>query len=353
MRLPALDVAPDRHLGALLDEVEALAERLATLVAEGTAPARDASLDAAAVATLRLDGSPIEAPVRLPEGSVPIDGTATGPARGGWLETLRSGAIGLDDAPDEVLMALEHRGARAGLDADHLAVTLRSDLPAALAALHRITTEGLLHPDVAGRARRSEQSVHDASIGRVLFFPVDPERIPERSAHLAAWLADTDAHPLVASGVLQHQLLEIHPYEAANGRLARTAARLLLRRADLDPGAAAQPEATLLADPIGYLDEVARARRLGSPMTFVSRWAEAVAAGLRAVLPALPADDVPGATRRFLAGAPVAFTLGDHRDAAGGRDGDAGLVHALDAGLVRRVVGTLGLRYRRTGGTEG
>lgn len=350
MRLPDLDVSPDRHLGALLDEVGALAVRLEELVAHGGAPDRDAALDAAAVATLRLDGSPIEAPVRLAEGSDPGDGTVTGPARGGWLETLRSGAVGLDEAPDEVLQALEHRGARAGLDADHLAVTLRSDLPAALAALHRISTEGLLHPDVAGRARRSEQSVHDASVGRVLFFPVDPDRVPERSAHLAAWLADTDAHPLVASGVLQHQLLEIHPFEAANGRLARTAARLLLRGAGLDPGAAAQPEAALLVDPIGYLDEVPRARRLGSPLTFVARWAEAVAAGLRDALPTLPTDEVPEATRRFLAGSPPAFTLGDHRDAAGGRDADAGLVRALDAGLVRRVLGTRGLRFVRTDG---
>jgi len=348
MRLPGLDVAPDRHLGALLDEVQGLAERLAGLVEQGVAPSRSAALDAAAVATLRLDGSPIEAPVLLPEGSDPGDGTATGPARGGWLETLRSGAVGLDEAPDEVLQALEHRGARAGLDADHLATTLRSDLPAALAALHRITTEGLLHPDVAGRPRRSEQSVHDASIGRVLFFPVDPDRVPERSAHLAAWLADTGAHPLVASGVLQHQLLDIHPFEAANGRLARTAARLLLRGAGLDPGAAGQPEAALLVDPIGYLDEVARARRLGSPTTFVARWAEAVAAGLRDALPTLPTDEVPAATRSFLAGAPVAFTLGDHRAAVTDADGDAGLVRALDAGLVRRVLGTRGLRYVRS-----
>lgn len=350
MRLPVLDVAPDRHLGALLDEVTDLAGRLSHQVAAGTAPRRGTALDRAAVATLRLDGSPIEETVRLPEGSDPGPGTTTGPARGGWLQTLRSGAVGLDEVPDEVLMALEHRGARAALDADHLAVTLRSDLPAALAALHRITSEGLLHPDVAGRLRRSDQSVHDASVGRVLFFPVDPDRIPERSAHLAAWVADTDAHPLVVSGVLQHQLLDVHPFEAANGRLARTAARLVLRGAGLDPEAVAQPEAALLADPIGYLDEVPRARRLGSPATFVARWAEAVAAGLRAALPPLPVEDVPRATREFLATCPPTFTLGDHREAAGGRDGDAGLVRALDAGLAQRVLGTGGLRFRRADG---
>lgn len=344
MTLPVLDVPTAGRLPALLAEVDEIAGRVP---AGGDLAA---ALDAAAVATLRLDGSPIERPMSLVDDLPPPPGTATGPARGGWLETLRSGAVGLDRAPDEVLMAVEHRGARTALAADDLAPRLRTELHEALPELHRRTTDGLLTPEVAGRPRRSEQSVHDASVGRVLFFPVEPDQVEARVGHLAAWLQDADAHPVVLSGVLHHQLLDVHPYEAANGRLARTAARLLLRAHGLDADGLAQPEAVLLDDAIGYLDDVARARRLRSPATFVLRWAEAVAAGLRAVAPPLPADEVPAATRRFLAErAGRGFTLGDHRDAAGGRGTDAALVAALDAGLAVRVLGTQGLHWRARG----
>ncbi|NIR39163.1 MAG: hypothetical protein GWN07_25110, partial [Actinobacteria bacterium] len=72
---------------------------------------------------LQLDGSPIRE-VPGPVGPPP-EGTGTGPARGGWLEVLRSGTRELVTVPDEVLLAVEHRGARAGLDATDLATSLR------------------------------------------------------------------------------------------------------------------------------------------------------------------------------------------------------------------------------------
>lgn len=189
--------------------------------------------------------------------------------------------------------------------------------------------------------------MHDASIGRVLFFPVEPHDVAARLDALATWAATTTAHPAVLAGVVHHQLLDVHPYEAANGRLARTAARLLLRAAGLDAGGHAQPEQVLLEDSIGYLDDVARARRLRSPRTFVERTVEATAAGLRLALPPTKIDDVPAATRAFLAGV-TRFTLADHRSAAGGREADAALVAAADAGLAARVIGTSGLHWRST-----
>ena len=338
----SLDVPGTAWLDSLLEEVETWAARLARVSPPPDVVA--AARDAAAVATLRLDGSPMTT-VPPPVQDLPV-GTATGPARGGWLEVLRAGTADLEEAPDEVLLAVEHHGARRGLDADDLAARLRSDTIQALRALHARVTDGLLAPEVAGTPRRTEQTVHDASIGRVLFFPVDPDRVAERLERLAAWVAASEAHPVVVSGVVHHQVLDVHPFEAANGRLARIAARLLLAAAGIDVPRVTRPEAVLLADSIGYLDEVARSRRLGDPTAFVTRWAEAVAAALRdgvRALGAAPDVEVPHVTVAFLADrAGTAFTLRDHREAGGH---DAGLHAALDAGLVQRVLGTRGLRW--------
>lgn len=338
----SLDVPTGPWLGRLLDEVDAWAEVVATATPDA-ATVSDAR-DRAAVATLRLDGSPLhDVPPRVED--LPV-GTVTGPARGGWLEVLRSGAADLDRAPDEVVLAIEHHGVRAGLAADDLATALREDPLDALRDLHRRMTDGLLAPATAGAPRRTEQAVHDASIGRVLFFPVDPAHIEERLDRLAAWVAAADAHPVVVSGVLHHQVLDLHPFEAANGRLARTAARLVLAGAGIDPLRVGQPEAALLDDSIGYLDEVARSRRLGDPGAFVARWAEAVSDGLRTSahrLGVAPEVEVPHATVAFLASrAGSSFTVVDHRHEGGT---DEGLDAALRAGLVRRLHGTRGLRW--------
>lgn len=338
----SLDVPGSPWLDQLVDEVDRWAGILA-----GHTPGDDLvgrARDEAAVATLRLDGSPVT-DVPPPVEDLPV-GTATGPARGGWLEVLRAGTEDLEQAPDEVLVAVEHHGARRGLDADDLAARLRSEPVGALQALHARVTDGLLAPTHAGAPRRTEQAVHDASVGRVLFFPVTPAEVAARLEAAADWVHDSDEHPVVVSGVLHHQVLDIHPFEAANGRLARIAARLQLAAAGVDVARITQPEQELLRDSIGYLDDVARCRRLGDPAVFVARWAEAVTAALRTAARThgvAPAVEVPHTTVSFLADrAGSDFTLRDHRDAGGE---DAGLDAALDAGLVRRVLGTRGLRW--------
>ncbi len=341
-----LDVPGSAWLDRLLGEVDQLAAALATATPD--AATIDRQRDLAAVATLRLDGSPItDVPADIPP---PPPGLTTGPARGGWLEVLRSGAGDLGQVPDEVLMAIEHRGAREGLDAAELGAQLSSDLLPTMATLHGRVTDGLLHPDVAGAPRRSDQAVHDASLGRVIFFPIDIAHLPARFEALATWLAHSDAHPVVRAGVLHHQMLDLHPYEAANGRTARIAERLLLAHQGIDTAIVGQPEQAHMRDVIGYLDDVARARRLGSPAVFVARVAEAIADGLRSAASTLgvaEAVEVPAATLAFLAERGTApFTIVEHRTATtGGKDADAGLDAALAAGAAVRLHGSTGLRW--------
>lgn len=305
----------------------------------------------AAVATLRLDGSPIEAADGLDDA---LAGTAwedTGrpleERAGTWLD-----AMGRQQVRDEQIVAVEYGGVRAALGSDDLADALLSRPRDTLDELHRRITRGLLLPEDAGRPRRSEQAVHDATSGRVLYRPTRPERIVGRLSLLGGWLQSAAAreHGLVVSGVVHHELLSIHPYEAANGRLARTAARLVLRARGLDPQGLAVAETLLADDPLAYHEEVVATHRRRDVTIWLERWGEAVTGGLRRSARRLGVLDAepPQRARRFVTGRDdPRFTVADYRaDVEVGPEATrSDLAALLDAGLVRRVPGARGLRF--------
>lgn len=346
------------HLVELVAEAERLAQAVAGAPSAARAALRDARLDAAAVATLRLDGSPLTAPPDLADVTVP-DLSDVAPAeirRGTWLDAMRSGTD--EDLEDDALLevqALEFLAARAALASDDLADALLADPLDVLSTLHRRLTRGLVGDAHAGRPRVTEQAVHDGSTGRIIFFPSEPADIPRDLALLAGWLvtAASREHGLVVSGVLQHELLRVHPFEAANGRLARTAARLVLRSRGLDPDGLAAPEVPLATDTVGYHDEVARTVRRRDLTIWLERWSEAVAAGLRTAATGLGAldPDVPDEGARWVADR-WAFTIADYRAelAVGPETARAELSALLDAGRVRRVLGSRGLRFESVTG---
>lgn len=359
--MTSLPAPPRFTLSPYLVDLVAETERLAQAVAD--AERRDELVDdrlvAAALATLRLDGSPVAAPpdptvaaaADAVAGAVVGDTTAEA-RRGTWLDAMRSGTdAAVDEAAQRQVQALEYLGARAGLASDDLAAPLLTEPLDALSQLHRRLTRGLVAPERAGAPRRSEQAVHDASVGRIIYFPTEPRNVPRELALVVAWLASsaTREHGLVVSGVLQHELLRIHPYEAANGRLARTAARLVLRARGLDPSGLAAAEVPLAADPIGYYDEVARTVRRRDLGVWLERWGEAVTAALRDAARRLGAlgPDVPARAAGFVADRD-AFTLADYRAgvAAAPEEARRDLAALLDAGLVERVPGSRGLRFR-------
>lgn len=353
------------HLVELVAEVERLA---AAVAAPAGAARRDAVVadrrHAAVLASLRLDGSPVtDAPdpavLAAARGRVAeVAADPAAPRRGTWFDAMRAfDEVDADDpeaaAHDDQLHALEYAGADAGFDADDLAGPLRSTPGDALAELHRRLTAGLVAPERAGAPRTSEQAVHDASVGRVLYFTVEPDAVPRELGLLGAWLTSTAAreHALVVSGVVHLELLRIHPFDAANGRLARAAARLLLRAGGLDPDGLAAPEPALDRDRLGYHDEVARTRRRRDLTIWLERWGEAVSDGLRASARALGAvtATVPSATAAYLdeLGPHERFTVADHRAATAAAPGDAAaaLRAALDAGRIVRRPGSRGLRF--------
>lgn len=336
------------HLVSLVAEAERLAARLDTIPSEARAELADLVRTEAAIATLRLDGSPIAEPPDVGSSEGPVV-AAESPRPGTWLD-----AFGVDDGVhDDAVQTLEYLGALAGYHSDDLAEGLLTDLAGSLGPLHYRLTRGLIAEVDAGRLRTSDQAVHDSSQGRIIYFATDPDRIADRLAHLSSWMASVGAreHGLLTSGVLHYDLLAIHPFEAANGRLARVAARLVLRVRGLDPSGLAAPEPVIVDDAIGYYEEVARTTRRRDATIWLERWGEAVCAGLRASARRLGAleVEVPPRALAFIEALPDrAFTVADYRADVhvGPEDTRADLVALLDAGMVDRVAGSRGLRLR-------
>ena len=343
-----------RHLVALIAEVE----RLATLVddrdAEGSVA--DDLRAAACVATLRLDGSTITAPPRPADldalrAAAPTVPETKDVGSGTWLDALAT-YFDLEDADDSRIWTIEYLAAQHALASDDLAKRLPTDFVEAVTELHGRVARGLVAPDAAGVLRRSELAVQDRSVGRVLYYPSDPDQI-ERDLHLlAAWVESSAAreHGVVASGVVLYDLLRIHPFLSANGRLARTAARLLLRARGLDPAGLAIAEVALARNPLVSYEQVAKSMRRRDLTIWLETWSEAVAAGLRRSLIALGGlrVEVPDRASRFLEDRPAGrFTIADYRAEAdvGPDDSRTDLQLLLDAGRIERVLGARGLAF--------
>jgi len=350
------------HLVALIAEVEQLVARVSAAPAGRRAALRgDRQLEAAR-ATLRLDGARMDtitdraaAEATVLEHAVDLDAGAvatSAASRATWLDTLRV----LDEPEDELIGALELLGVLAADDSD-ASDHLLTDPARALAELHRLLTRGLVSPERAGAVRELEQAVHDGATGRILYRTASPATLPRELGLLTVWVTSAGAreHGLIASGVLHLELLRLHPFDAANGRLARAAARAVLRARGLDPDRLAVPEVAQAADPLGYHGEVARTLLRRDLTVWLERWAEAVAEGLRSsarTLGALPSA-APARARDFVS-RHAAFTIADYRAevAAAPEEARAELAQLLDAGLVRRTPASRGLRFESTQGAS-
>lgn len=312
------------HLTALIADSERLAIRLADVDVPPEAARVDRELEL--LASLRLDGS-------------------TMPDLRGWEAAIRTKSA---DAADERIWELERDGLAALAGDDSLGSALRTDPAAALTDLHARLTEGLLADDRRGRWRVEERAVTDASIGRILYWPTKSAEIGPAMGEMAAWLLGPGAreHPLTSSGWLLLQLLRIQPFDAANGRVARLAARALLSVGNLDPHGVAPLVQQQARDAIGMFSEVASTARRRDATVWLERWGEIVTTALRRAL--IRHGDVPvdGGVAAVVAQLPDAFTVTDWRELAGANADDR-LRHGLDAGLVEPLPGTRGLRYVR------
>jgi hypothetical protein len=348
-----LPCAGSAHLTLVLSEVVDLASTLRDAVGRADAAVLTrvrADADAAAVAaTLRLDGADPD--------------LGLGAERAGtWADALAPvvGAEGSADVDVAALAAREREGVAAALAADDLADAFGATsadpngLGAALAALHGRLVAGLVAPERVGLLRQGPRVVHDASVGRVLFFPTDHALLPDAwdalLRHLAGPGAASRGPALVRAGLLHLELLRHHPFDAAGGRLARAAARLALRADGIDVAGLVAVEAVLAEDPLGYLDGVAASVRRGDATLWVERWVEAVGEAVRRALDELGGAAAPGSASVLERCGP-AFTLADAAEVLA-LDVDAArgaLSTLVRSGALRRVPGTSGLRFLRRG----
>jgi len=299
----------------------------------------------------RLD----EAPGGRVTGEPAGDAAAAQPTDG-WAMALK-----LDGMPTQQVAAVEYANLLACYDAESELANQLFEAPlTVLTTLHGVICRGLVAADILGRPRRTIQAVHDGAQGRVIFNTPDPRVVPRLLDGLVDWLGATGPAgsaglpTLVVAGVVHERLLEWQPFEAGNGRLARAAARLVLRARGLDPAAVAVPERTLAADPGGYHNEVAATvHRRGDLGPWLELHAEAVVAGLAAVArrlvghsPAPPARAVQIAGRMAFG---ATITLAEYVAATGlSRETAAADLRALVlAGMLRHDPHTRGLRFRR------
>jgi len=225
--------------------------------------------------------------------------------------------------------------------------------------LHARITAGLVSEERAGRLRRGPRVVHDASVGRVLYFPTDPSSLPDAWDALLRHVTGSGpggsaAHlPAAVRAALLHlELLRHQPFDAANGRIARAAGRLALLADDLLPSGLGAPDTVLAEDPLAYHEEVAASVRRRDATAWVERILETQGGALRAAIDALDTG-VSGTVATAAGGLPAglghSLTLGDVTTLLD-IDSLTARRYCSDwvvAGALERIAGTGGLRLQR------
>ena len=129
----------------------------------------------------------------------------------------------------------------------------------ALARMHTLAATGLAPDDELGRPR------------------TDPV-VSTRLATLVSVLSETTAPAVLVAGIVHGELLALAPFAAANGVVARAAARVVLVSRGLDARAVSAPDVGCAQDVAAYAAAAERFAR-GDVAPFLLLWCGAVAHG--------------------------------------------------------------------------
>ena len=189
----------------------------------------------------------------------------------------------------------------------------RADSADDLLAAHGLLMAGLV--DDPGRWRTGGVGIYRGD--RLVHMAPPASRVPKLMADRLAWVARSDAHPLVTSCVFHCEFEFIHPFADGNGRLGRLWQTLILSR--WQPALAWLPVETVIRDRQNdYYGALAAADAASDASGFVAFMLGALAISLdEAIATALPTDQVtdqvsdpvPAAVVRLLAVLPPGESL--------------------------------------------
>ena len=97
--------------------------------------------------------------------------------------------------------------------------------------IHRLTTEKILPPDVAGHFRSRQVVVKNSKTGVISYTPPPAAEVPYLVLDLVEWINSEEAslfHPVIKAGIIHYELARIHPFTDGNGRVARALASLVM-----------------------------------------------------------------------------------------------------------------------------
>lgn len=102
--------------------------------------------------------------------------------------------------------------------------------------IHHKLVEGVRGGSAApGEYRRIQNYVVNAGTSQVIYTPPTAVEVPVMMSEMVKWLnADLEIHPVLISGIVQFQLVHIHPFLDGNGRASRLLSTLCLYKAGYD-----------------------------------------------------------------------------------------------------------------------
>lgn len=111
--------------------------------------------------------------------------------------------------------------------------TIQEDL---ILKLHKLTTDRILPPEKSGLFRKSQVVIKNSETGEVTFRPPPPVEVPFLIQAFLEWLNTSafQTHSILTSGIVQYEMVRIHPFVDGNGRVARALATLVLYKAGYD-----------------------------------------------------------------------------------------------------------------------
>ena len=166
-----------------------------------------------------------------------------------------------------------------------------------LLAAHAVMMATLV--DDAGRWRHGGVGVMRGY--KVIHVAPPASQVPRLMQDLLQWLADTDAHPLIASAAFHYELEFIHPFSDGNGRMGRLWQSLILSR--WQPVLAYLPVETVIKRrQQAYYDQLAAADAKTDCSGFIEFVLTAIEESLEEAVRAGIGQDTPGKTPERILG---------------------------------------------------